>query len=225
MPARQPVESGGVRSRPSLHDEHVGAGALAQRADGVGEDGLVGPALVGVRERDHVLGVGVVFAPATALRSLRTHGTTTTLVTWPATRSRGPRPRRPSRASSARPEPSGPTPPVTVMRSRPEAARRPPSDLGARRPQLVVRSADVQPEHRGRRRRRRRWRRRANGSPPTDLHRLEHAVADGDAVVERRLDPASSPGVEHDRPPTPRSSDPSADGSAAAGHPAAAGGP
>ena len=58
MPARQPELSGGVTSRPSMRDEHVGAGALAQGAGGVGEDRLAAPEIVGVVEGDDVLGVG-----------------------------------------------------------------------------------------------------------------------------------------------------------------------
>ena len=57
MPARQPLDSGGVTSSPSALDEDVRRGALAQLADGVGQHGLVGAAPVRLRDGDDVLRV------------------------------------------------------------------------------------------------------------------------------------------------------------------------
>ena len=109
-PARQPDDSGGVTQPAVEHDEHVGAGALAQRRRRCWRRSpRRRPRSLAPRQRDDVLGVGRrLQRRRAALRSLRGHGTTTTVG--------GRRPRRSSGAGgddhgrpavAPRSEPSG----------------------------------------------------------------------------------------------------------------------
>ena len=153
----------------------------------------VAAAPVRVVERDDVLGVGrrlqagdravLVAGPRHGdhARSRRDHGAAPAAATITV----GP--------PSPRSEPSGPTPPVTVRRRRP---RRPAVGRDHRlawRPAAVVVERDRQAAAR------RRAAQPVEVAPsrerlaPHDLQRLEHAVADGEPVVERR-DVASTRG-------------------------------
>ena len=173
------------RTHAVAHDEHVGAGGLAQLVAGVGEDGLAGAALVGERERAHVLGVRRGLEP----------GGRAAVVAHPRHDDHPDR-RRPRRArrcwrrstvgpASPRSEPRGATPPVTVMRSRASACV-------VRREHRVGRGAQLaavghgEPEPGGGVREPVEVTGPRERLAAVDADRLEHAVAHEQAVVERR---------------------------------------
>ena len=185
-PARQPDESGGREQAAADADEHVGAGALAEQVGGGGEDRLGAAPLLGVGEGLHVLGVGGRLdarhgAALVARPRHHAHGGRR-LGVLERRRPRRPRWRRPRRAPSR----AGPTPPVTVMRTRASgrswdastsaiAARSASSSYGQPQVEAVGRAAEALEVA-------------ADGEGPAvdRLERLEDAVADGEAVVEDR---------------------------------------
>ena len=222
------MTSGGVRSRPSMHDEHVACrcprtarrrcwrrSPRRRRARGRG------------RGRPRSRRRTSSSAPATALRSLRIHGTMTTVGRRPATRSRATRRRRPvgGAVAPARAERADAAGHRDAQR-----ARRP--VVGGRRPRRTPprsSSSDrpiVEPEHRGRAAAAgARWRRSANGSPsttcivsntPSPTVTPWSSARDAGARRRRRARrrPTPTVSVRPRRPP-----------SAPLRHPAAAGGP
>ncbi len=111
----------------------------------------------------------VVFAPATADRSLRVHGTLTTLIRSghgeageAATIRRG--------AASPRLEPSGPAPPVSVIRRRPSGSGPAASSVWATASRTVSSRGSWRPRTPAERQSLRRWRVRAKGRPSSTLH-------------------------------------------------------
>ena len=185
-PSRHPDDAGRCAHAAVAHDEHVRAGGLAQLVAGVGEDRLAGAALVRVRERAHVLRVRDRLQPRgrAALVARPRHDHDADRSGHGATR---PRSRRRSRSGrvSPRSEPSGGTPPVTVMRSRASA-----SPLARSTASAAARSSsrsgtgEAEPG--------RRVREPVEVAGPrervaaVDADGLEHAVADEQPVVERR---------------------------------------
>ena len=189
MPARQPDGSGGVQQPPVDADEHVRARALAEVAGGVGEDRLVGAPLRGVgrgRRRSRRRTSSSARRARAVLVARPRHGDDVG----------GRRPRGQRRARRRRPS-AGAVAPVRperadaagdgdahARRRRRRWPRRPSVDRGA---QLVVVERHGEPEPVGRAAQPRRGGgAAANGVAVDDLQRLEHAVADGEPVVERR---------------------------------------
>ena len=165
MPARHPLSSGGVRTTPSSTTNtllpvasHSSPRVLANMASRA-------PCPLAKARATTLSAYDVVLSPAVAARSLRTHGTVTT-VPCSSGRACGTAVTMWVRAESCRSEPSGPRPAVTVNRSRPNSIGAP-SSTASMPSRMWSWSAAGRPRPAMVRSSRRRWRVTANGTPPS----------------------------------------------------------
>ena len=183
--AEQATGRRGRRDRDAVaHDEHVGAGRLAEIARRVGEQRLVGTASCAYASARTLAAYEIVFRPAVAERSLRVHGATATrVVAGPG--SNGTATMNALGIAPARLDPGGPSPPVTVTRRRASVE---PVGLEHRvgRGAQPIGVGEREAETGGRVREARDVAAPRERRSAVHAQRLEHAVADDEAAIERR---------------------------------------
>ena len=170
MPARQPLDSGGVTSSPPRSTKTLDAVPSHRSPTVLASTASSAPRRYASETATTFSAYDVVLRPATDDRSLRTHGTRTTRET--SDDAPGPaRTRTVWRCSSGakRYEPSGPGPPVRVMRRRPVSG--PAAASTAATPSRTrSRSGSASPMPSADRVSRRRWRVSAKAVPSYTAH-------------------------------------------------------